>query len=136
VLRSIWFPATVVLIVALWAYTRFEPSSEPVMPAGVDGEEARRLYLIPGGKYTEADIAMNGRTTSAEKYRGFRSSHAVSRTGDRVCPVTGTRADPRCVWIIGGREYQFCCPPCIDEFVRLAKEEPERVREPGDYLRR
>ena len=37
---------------------------------------------------------------------------------------------------IGGRTYRFCCPPCVDEFVKTAKEQPGEVREPEDYVER
>jgi hypothetical protein len=135
----LWFPLTVLLIVGLWAYTRFWPlpRPEPAMPAGVSGEEERQLYLMPGGKYTAADIEANERATASEKYRGFRASHDFApEPGDRVCPVTRTKANPGCTWTVDGKEYQFCCPPCIDEFVRLAKERPEQVPEPSHYVHR
>jgi hypothetical protein len=35
---------------------------------------------------------------------------------------------------VGGKQYMFCCPPCIDEFVKLAKEHPEQVRDPAGYV--
>jgi hypothetical protein len=138
-IRSLWFPATVLLIVGLWGYTRFapRPRDEPAMPDAASGEDSRPLYFVPGGKYTAADIEANGRTTASEKYRGFRSNHDFAPApGDRVCPVTRTKADPRCTWTVNGTVYQFCCPPCIDEFVRTAKERPDHIREPGAYVRR
>ena len=58
------------------------------------------------------------------------------RPGDRICPVTRTKADPRCTWVVNGKEYQFCCPPCVDEFVRAARERPEEIQEPEAYTRR
>jgi hypothetical protein len=58
--RALWFPATVLLIVGLWAYTRFAPRDELAMPTPASDEEVRRLYSVPGGKYTAADIAANG----------------------------------------------------------------------------
>jgi YHS domain-containing protein len=36
--------------------------------------------------------------------------------------------------VIGGKTYEFCCPPCIDEFVILAKEDPDRVLPPEAYV--
>lgn len=136
-MRGLWFPLTVLLIVGLWAYTRFGPPPRPVpvMPAKVIDAEERDLYLAPGGLYTAADIEANGRVTASEKYPGFRATHdADPRPGDRVCPVTRTKADPRCAWVVGGERYTFCCPPCIDEFVRLAKTDSARVRPPGEYV--
>lgn len=137
-MRALWFPLTVLLIVGLWAYTRFVPPTreQPTMPAPASGAEARRLYLEPGGTYTAADIAANGGVTAAEKYRGFQSNHDLApQLGDRICPVTRTKADSRCTWTVGGKAYAFCCPPCIDEFVRTAKEQPELIREPEVYTR-
>ncbi len=138
-IRSLWFPAVVVLIVGLWAYTRFwpDPDAGHEMPTGVGGAEERELYLVPGGKYTAADIEANGRMTASEKFRGFRANHDFDpRPGDFVCPVTRTKADPRCAWTVNGKRYLFCCPPCVDEFVRLAKDYPDRVLEPDRYVKR
>lgn len=140
-MRGLWFPLTVLLIVGLWAYTRLgpvpraAPVSVPAMPAKVTDAEERELYLTPGGAYTEADVAASGRRTASAAYPNFRASHdADPRPGDPVCPVTRTKADPRCSWVVGGRAYTFCCPPCIDEFVRLAKAYPGRVRSPAEYV--
>mgnify|MGYP005861200791 CR=1 FL=1 len=140
-MRSLWFPLTVLLIVGLWAYTRLGPGSRPApasvpaMPTKVTDAEERELYLTPGGTYTEADVAANGRKTASEAYPNFRTNHdADPRPGDPVCPVTRTKADPRCSWVVGRRTYMFCCPPCIDDFVRLAKTDPGRVRPPEGYI--
>ncbi len=92
------------------------------------------LYSNPGGKYREEDIRANGAAAASRKYRGERPAHNDKPVaGERVCPVTRSRGDPRFVWLIGGREYRFCCPPCIDEFVATAKERPDEVREPDFY---
>jgi hypothetical protein len=107
----------------------------PPMPEKVEGDEERELYLTPGGAYTAADIVANGNTTPSVTYRGFRANHdANPKPGDPVCPVTRTKADPRCTWTVAGERYSFCCPPCIDEFVQLAKTRPDRLRRPGDYV--
>jgi YHS domain-containing protein len=107
------------------------------MPQTVTANAARDLFLTPKGLYTAADIAANGSTTAAEKYRGFHSSHDFNpKPGDPICPVTHTKANPRCSWIVGGKKYLFCCPPCIDEFVKLAREEPARVKTPEEYIKR
>jgi YHS domain-containing protein len=138
-LRSLWFPATVLLVVGLWAYTRFwpDPRHADGMPTQIADAEARELYLTPAGKYTAADIAANGHLTAAQKFRGFRPNHDFDpKPGDRICPVTRTKANPQCAWTVGGKVYLFCCPPCVDEFVRLAKERPEELREPEAYFRR
>jgi hypothetical protein len=50
--------------------------------------------------------------------------------------VTFTKANPQCSWVVGGKTFEFCCPPCVDEFVKLAKENPNDVKEPGAYIKR
>lgn len=106
------------------------------MPAQLEEAEEREVHLVPGGKYTLADIEANGRAVPSQKYRGFRARHDSNpRPGDRLCPVTRTRANPDCTWIVGGQVYQFCCPPCIDEFVRLAKQHPDQALPPEAYVR-
>jgi hypothetical protein len=107
------------------------------MPAKVVDDEERELYLTPGGIYTAADIAANGNVTASEKFRGFRAKHDHNpQPGDRLCPITRTKANPDCAWIIAGQTYEFCCPPCIDEFVRLAKESPDAIAPPEAYVQR
>ncbi len=107
------------------------------MPAKVADEEETALYLTAGGKYTEADIEANGRMTASAKFKGFRAAHDLNpKVGEQICPVTLTKANPKCTWIIGGKTYEFCCPPCIDEFVILAKEEPAEVKEPEQYVKK
>jgi hypothetical protein len=106
------------------------------MPAKVTDEEERLLYLTPGGKYTREDIAANGNMTASQKFQGLKSAHnARTRPGDRTCPVSETKANPKFTWVVGGKEYEFCCPPCVDEFVKMAKEHPEQVKDPGAYVR-
>ncbi len=107
----------------------------PEMPAGVADEEARELYLTPGGLYTTADIEANGSMTAAEKYRGFRAKHDFNpQPGDAICPITRTKGNPECTWVVGGEVYEFCCPPCIDEFVVMAKKNPEAIEPPEAYV--
>ena len=50
--------------------------------------------------------------------------------------MTLTKANPKCSWIVGGKNYEFCCPPCVDEFVKLAKSNPEKVKQPDQYVKR
>jgi hypothetical protein len=108
----------------------------PTPPKVVDAAE-RQLYLTPGGKYTAEDIKANGNMTASQKYAGFKASHDRNpRPGDKICPITDTKANPKCTWIVGGKTYEFCCPPCIDEFVRLAKENPDKIKEPEDYVQK
>ncbi len=105
------------------------------MPAAVTGTEEQQLYFTPGGKYTQADMDANGKLSAGQKFRGFMSKHDMSpQPGDFICPVTFTKANPKIEWIVGGKKYLFCCPPCVDEFVRMAKENPSEVKEPEDYI--
>lgn len=115
--------------------TQTETHSEE-MPASLPAAEEQTLYLTPGGKYTEADIAANGNVTASQKFKGMLSSHnAKPNPGDKICPISMTKANPKFTWIIGGMPYQFCCPPCVDEFVKLAKEHPEEVKTPDTYIK-
>lgn len=106
------------------------------MPAGLPVEEEQALYLTPGGKYTEVDIAANGRTTASQKFKGILSLHDMKpKAGDRLCPITLTKANPKFTWIVDGKPYEFCCPPCVDEFVKMAKEEPDKVQAPDTFIK-
>lgn len=112
-----------------------QDSHESLMPRKVTDAAERELYLTPGGKYTEADIRANGSQPASQRYRGFHSEHDMHpKRGDTVCPITGTKSNPKCTWVVGGKQYAFCCPPCIDEFVKLAKQQPDKVLEPGKYV--
>ena len=112
-------------------------SHDEGMPAKVAAEEERKLYLTPGGKYTEADIKANGNVTASEKFKGFKATHDLRpKPGEKICPVTLTKANPKCTWIVGGKNYEFCCPPCVDEFVKTAKEQPAEIKEPEDYVKK
>jgi hypothetical protein len=105
------------------------------MPVAASSDEAQRLFLTPGGVYTPADIAANGRMTATQKYGDQMSSHNPHPApGDRICPITDTLANPRFAWTVGGKIYLFCCPPCIEEFVRKAKTAPGTIRAPEAYI--
>ena len=105
------------------------------MPAAVTGTEEQKLYFTPGGKYTQADIDANGKLSAGAKFRGFMSKHDMSpNPGDTICPVTFTKANPKIEWQVDGKKYLFCCPPCVDEFVRMAKEEPDSLKPPVDFI--
>jgi YHS domain-containing protein len=107
------------------------------MPQKVTSEAERQLYLTPAGKLTAADIKANGSQTPSQKYAGFMSAHDMHPVaGDAICPVTRTKANAKCSWIIDGKKYTFCCPPCIDEFVKLAKEHPEQIQDPREYAQK
>lgn len=100
------------------------------------GEEAK-LFLAPGGKYTAADVRANGNTIPAVKYNGIRPVHdSHPKVGQKICPISETVANPQFTWVVGGKTYEFCCIPCIEEFVATAKERPDQVKEPGEYVKR
>lgn len=106
------------------------------MPASLAAGEVGTLYLTPAGKYTAADIAANGNLTAAQKFKGIMSSHDMKpKAGDRICPITSTKANPKFSWTIDGKAYQFCCPPCVDEFVRIAKFHPDDIQPPETYIK-
>lgn len=106
------------------------------MPSKVEDEEEVALYLTPGGKYTAEDIEANGNLTASEKFRGIRASHDMNPdAGEKICPVTMTKANPQFTWIVDGKAYEFCCPPCVDEFVMLAKTSPDEIGPPEDYVK-
>ncbi|MBL8821517.1 MAG: hypothetical protein JNJ77_02945 [Planctomycetia bacterium] len=113
-------------------------AKDATMPAGQDDmAEERKLYLTAAGVYTSEDIKANGNTIGSEKFKNFKANHDIRpKPGDKICPVTLTKANPDCTWIIAGKKYEFCCPPCVDEFVKLAKEEPNAVKPPEEYVKR
>lgn len=114
-----------------------EGHADAAMPPKVEDDEERDLYLKPGGKYTASDVKANGNQTASTKYADFKSAHDMNpRPDDKICPVTLTKANPQCIWVVDGKTYEFCCPPCIDEFVKLAKDNPQAVREPGSYRKK
>lgn len=107
------------------------------MPDKLADDAERELYLTPGGRYTAADVAANGNVTASQKFKSFRSKHDMNpKAGDLICPVTETKANPECTWIIDGKSYQFCCPPCVDEFVKLAKASSDAIAPPESYLKK
>ncbi len=119
--------------------TESEGHGDTSMPAKVADDEERKLYLTAGGIYTQADIEANGNMTASEKFRGFMAKHDMHpKPGDKICPVTMTKANPQCAWIVGGKKYEFCCPPCVDEFVSWAKNEDtiKDILEPDAYVKK
>lgn len=106
------------------------------MPDKVSDEEEVKLYLSSGGIYTDADIKANGGMTASQKFKGAMSSHDMNpKPGDKICPVTMTKANPKFTWVVGGKTYEFCCPPCVDEFVKTAKSAPDEIKAPEDYVK-
>jgi hypothetical protein len=117
----------------------FKLGGHKEMPKEVKGgsQAERDLFLTSGGLYTAADIKANGNTVPSVKYAGIEWPHDDNvKPGDRICPVTNNKADPKCTWIVGGKEYQFCCPPCLTRFVRWAKTEPDRIKKPEEYVKK
>jgi hypothetical protein len=108
------------------------------MPASVAGtDEERDLFLKPGGRYTIDDIKANGSVVASERYRDFRPMHDLKpKVGDRICPITLTKANAKCTWVVAGQTYEFCCPPCIEEFVKLAKEQPDDLQPPDSFRKK
>jgi hypothetical protein len=102
-------------------------------------KEARetKVFLTPGGIYTQADIEKNGNTIPALKFKGVFWSHDDNLSvGDKVCPVTANKADPQCYWWVNEQKYEFCCPPCLEKFVKWAKDSPEKVKDAGAYVKK
>jgi YHS domain-containing protein len=107
------------------------------LPPRVEDGMERMLYLTPGGKYTAEDIKANGNVTATQKFKGLHAKHdLLPKAGDKICPITLTKSSPQFSWIIGGKTYDFCCPPCVDEFVKQAKEAPDQIKEPGEYVKK
>ena len=113
-----------------------EPHDDEHMPEKTTDAAEAALYLTPGGKYTAADIAANGNVTASVKFRGVKARHDLNpKPGDKICPITLTKANPDFTWVVDGKPYEFCCPPCVDEFVRAAKEGGE-IKDPEDYVKK
>jgi hypothetical protein len=106
------------------------------MPAKVADGPERELYLTAGGRYTDADIEANGNMTASQKFKGLKSEHDMKpKVGDRLCPISGTKANPKFTWIIDGQPYEFCCPPCVDEFLTSAKASTEPLPAPESFIK-
>jgi hypothetical protein len=111
--------------------------SATTMPTGASLDEERELYLKPGGLYTLDDIKANGNVTASQKFKGVLASHDLKpKVGEKICPITLTKANPKFTWIVGGKAYEFCCPPCVDEFVATAKSNPELIRAPEEFVKK
>jgi hypothetical protein len=107
------------------------------MPSKVANDAERDLYLTPGGIYTAADIVANGNLTASQKLKGIKSAHDMKpKTGDKLCPVSGTKANAKFTWIIDGKPYDFCCPPCVDEHLASAKLSTEPLPDPATFLKK
>ena len=109
----------------------------PPMPAAAGLTEERKLFMTPGGRYTVSDIKANGPLTPSQKYGGAMAAHVLfPKPGDRICPITKTGANPKFTWIVDGKKYLFCCPPCIVEFVGQAKKSRTALKPPESYIQK
>jgi len=116
------------------AFKSVPDAGEHGMLSKVADEDEKKLYLTPGGKYTAADIEANGGVVASVKFNGLKAEHDLKpKTGVKICPITLTKASPKFSWVIGGKTYEFCCPPCVDEFVALAKQNPDKIEPPEFY---
>jgi hypothetical protein len=107
---------------------------ESHMPSAKTSEEDRKLFLTAGGRYTEADVKANGNTVPDIKFAGIRAVHdSKPKPGQKICPISDTVSNPKFTWIIGGEAYEFCCPPCIGEFLETAKKTPDQIKSPESY---
>lgn len=96
----------------------------------------KALFLTPGGVYTQADITANGNTSAYQKYANVVPMHdAKVSPGDSVCPISETKPNTQLAWMVGGKKYTFCCPPCIAEFVKKAKTDPKSIKAPEAYVK-
>ena len=107
------------------------------MPDKLADDEEKKVFLTPGGKYTEADIKANGNTVASAKFKGIKPVHDTKpKAGDVLCPISMTKASPKFSWVIGGKTYQFCCLPCVEEFVATAKSKPDEIKDPEEYVKK
>lgn len=107
------------------------------MPAKKASDEERALFLTPGGKYTATDIQANGNTVPSVKFKGIRPAHDDKpKSGQTICPISKTVANPKFTWVVGGKTYEFCCTPCIEEFVDKAKTKSDEVLDPSAYIKK
>lgn len=96
------------------------------------------IFLKPGGLYTQADIDRNGPLPPSKRFADIMARHDLKvHPGERICPITETKANERFFWWVGGRRYTFCCPPCVEEFVLKAKKGGDEARKaPEEYVKR
>lgn len=130
-------PMTVSIESVAFGPSRFSVEfSLPAEQGHSTADHEGRLFLGAAGKYGEADIAANGKRTAEEKFAAFVPKHDLKpRLGDKVCPITRAKASAEFSWVVGGNNYEFCCPPCIDRFVRAAKEQPNTIKQPEAYVK-
>lgn len=94
------------------------------------------IFFKPGGIYTQEDIDKNGPLSPSQKFKDIMSRHDLKpAVGDRLCPITDTKANESFYWWVGGKRYTFCCPPCVEEFVLNAKKGIQ-PKAPEEYVKR
>lgn len=111
--------------------------SAHAMPDQLAKDVESELYLKPMGRYTASDIEANESMLPSQKFKGLKSMHDMNpAVGDRICPITETKANPKFTWVVDGKSYLFCCPPCVDEFVKMAKSSSEPLPTPESYVKK
>lgn len=101
----------------------------------VAAELEKELVMKPRAGYTLADVEAAGGAIPSAKYKGMKAGHTMrANRGDRLCPVSRIKADSRITWVVKGKTYEFCCSPCIVDFVSLAKERPEAIVAPESLV--
>ena len=111
-----------------------DTAAAPVVAAPMTPEE-RALFLKPGSGYTAADIAANGGLTPTQKFQGMMAEHHLHPAkGTFICPITRTQANEKFAWVVSGKKYLFCCPPCVTEFVKQANQHPGSLKPPHSYV--
>jgi hypothetical protein len=117
---------------------REQQHGSAAMPAPLSNEKMKQLYATAKGKYTEADIKANGPgKTALDVYGNEMTEHDDNpQPGDKICPISMTKANPKITWVVSGKKYEFCCTPCINEFVKKAQEKPDQIKEPEDYVKK
>jgi hypothetical protein len=96
---------------------------DDAMPAGVDADEERALYLTPGGIYTEADIKANGSVTAGDKYKGKMAKHDMKpKAGDKSVPDHHDQGEPQVHLDHRRQDLRVLLPP-VHRRVRAARKD-------------
>jgi hypothetical protein len=96
------------------------------MPAKVADAEEKELYLKPGKIYTQKDIEANG-SDRPQKFKGVMASHDLAKGRRQPRPVTRTKANLK-LTCHQRQALRVCCPPCVDEFVKMPASGRRRSR--------
>ena len=60
----------------------------------------------------------------AEPVSVAAKSESVTEVGNKICPVSGDKAQSKWNAVYQGKRYSFCCPACIKKFKRNPKKYP------------